>query len=338
MKYTVSTRKRSDTWSYQIFIDGSYYSSKSGFKTKMDAKKAGDKAAVKIKTPTKSKDTFKDVALLYIKDGNKEPATIDTYDNWLKVFEPIHAIELIKLTYRDVAPLIQEYSLTHKYNGSQSILRFGKSVVEFAINKLDYDMKNPFNKVTIEKKSGNAKKEHQILTLAEQRELFDKIDNPEIRFLVMAMALAGLRVSEARGLRFESFKGDKLHVDFQRQKIKGKITLKEVLKSHNSKRVIPLHPDLKNELKKLPTNIDSKALIVEKFYAAQTLIAKYKTLGYKITNHSLRHSYATVVIQNGIDFKTLSVILGDNVQTVMSTYSHVNTDMMAHAQNILTNL
>ena len=141
MKYTVSTRKRSDTWSYQIFIDGSYYSSKSGFKTKMDAKKAGDKAAVKIKTPTKSKDTFKDVALLYIKDGNKEPATIDTYDNWLKVFELIHAIELIKLTYRDVAPLIQEYSLTHKYNGSQSILRFGKSVVEFAINKLDYDMK-----------------------------------------------------------------------------------------------------------------------------------------------------------------------------------------------------
>lgn len=338
MNYTVSIRKRSDTWSYQILVDGSYYASKSGFKTKADAKKAGDKAAVKIKTPVKSKETFKAIAELYIKDGNKEPATIETYNNWLKEYRDIHDLELLKLTYTDVAPIIQAYDLTHKYNGTQSILRFGKSIVEFAINKLDYDMRNPFNKISIDRKSDNGKKEHQILTTVEMRELFDKIVNPEIRFLVMAMALQGLRISEARGLRFDAFKGDKLHINYQRQKVKGKIVLKEVMKSHNSRRIIPLHPDFKDELKKMPINIDKKALVIDKFYASQTLIAHYKSLGYQITNHSLRHSYATAAIQNGLDFKTLSVMMGDNLQTVINTYSHVNTDMMTHAQNVLTNL
>ena len=68
LNYTVSLRKRSDTWSYQIFINGKYYCSKSGFNTKAEAKRAGDREAVKIKVPEKSKDTFLAVAELYIND------------------------------------------------------------------------------------------------------------------------------------------------------------------------------------------------------------------------------------------------------------------------------
>lgn len=336
MNYTVSVRKRSDTWSYQILIDGSYYSSKSGFKTKSEAKKAGDRAALKIKTPTRSKESFKEIAELYIKDGYREPSTVATYEKWLKVFKPIYSVEMLKLSYSDVAPIIHDYYLSHKFNGSQSMLRFGKAVVNFAIKKLDYDMRNPFDKVTIERKTENAKKEHRILTMDEMLVLFDKIDEPYIRFLTMCFGLAGLRLSEARGLRYESFGKDSIIVNSQRQKIKNEIVVKSNMKSYQSKRVVPLHPRLSNEYKTLPISINKSDLIVRDFYSSSKLGHYYKSIGYEISPHSLRHAYSTYCIQQGIDFKTLSELIGDSLEVTISTYSHVNTDMMDRARNILT--
>ena len=118
MNYTVSLRKRGDKWSYQIFIDRKYHSSKSGFKTKAEAKRAGNQAALKIKNPERKKNTFKEIADLYIDDGTKEETTKRAYKSWLKNFKPIHDIEMLKLTYVDVAPVIHDYYKEHKYNGT----------------------------------------------------------------------------------------------------------------------------------------------------------------------------------------------------------------------------
>jgi len=318
-------------------VDGSYYTSESGFKTKSEAKKAGDKAATKIKNPTKSKSTFKAIAELYINDGYREPSTIETYEKWLKVFTPIHHVEMLKLTYTDVSTIIHEYYVNHKYNGSKSMLGFGKAIVNYAITKLDYDMPNPFYKITLTQKSDNLNKEHQILTMSQMLELFNKIDNADIRFLTMCFGLAGLRLSEARGLSFDSFGKDTLSVDKQRLEIKKQIVLKSNMKSYQSNRVVPLDPNLVREFKSIPVSIDKKRLIIEEFYKTGALNKVYKSLGYSITPHSLRHAYSTYCIQMGVDFKTLSELIGDSLEVTMRTYSHVNTDMMDKAKLILTN-
>lgn len=336
MNYTVSVRKRSDTWSYQILVDGSYYSSKSGFKTKSEAKKAGDKAATRIKNPTRPKDSFKAVADLYIKDGIREQSTLESYKNWLKAYSSIYDVRMLKLSYSDIQPVIMDYYATHKYNGTESILRFGKSIVNYAIDKLDYDMRNPFNKIQIVRKTENAKKEHRILTENEMCDLFDNIDNPDFKFLSMCFGLAGLRISEARGLTFNSFQGDTLVITQQRQKIKNQILVKNNMKSEKGKREIPLHPDLKKAYQSIPTSIDKNRLIIETFYQSSQLSKVYNYGGYQITPHSLRHAYATVALQKGVDFKTLSYLLGDTIEVVMRTYAHVNTDMLDHARNVLT--
>ncbi|MCS4455170.1 tyrosine-type recombinase/integrase [Clostridium botulinum] len=44
--------------------------------------------------------------------------------------------------------------------------------------------------------------------------------------------------------------------------------------------------------------------------------------------HELRHTYATKLISNGVDFKTVAQLLGHTVEQTMKTYSHVNDDMM----------
>lgn len=334
MNYTVSVRKRSDTWSYQILVDGSYYSSKSGFKTKSEAKKAGDREAVKIKTPKKSKENFKAIAELYIKDGTKEKTTIRAYESWLNNLEPIHDIDMLKLTYIDVAPIIHDYYINHKYNGTMSLLRFGKSIVNYAIDKLDYDMRNPFNKITVEEKASKSVKKHQILTESEMDVLFNKIVDPDIRFLTMCFGLAGLRISEARGLTRNSFKEKYLVISQQKQLDR---TLKEDTKSKEGHRKIPINPMLKKELLKLPISLDKNQLIIQRHYQSNEVIKIYKDLGYQITPHSLRHAYATIAIQKGVDLKTVSYFLGDTLETVIKTYAHVNIDMIEQGRRVLTN-
>lgn len=50
--------------------------------------------------------------------------------------------------------------------------------------------------------------------------------------------------------------------------------------------------------------------------------------GYNISVHALRHTYGTMLIANGTDFKTAAQLLGHDVEQTMKTYSHVTDDMM----------
>ncbi|BDR64449.1 hypothetical protein K134307016_13830 [Clostridium tetani] len=65
---------------------------------------------------------------------------------------------------------------------------------------------------------------------------------------------------------------------------------------------------------------------------------KLKRHGYKITIHELRHTYATRLIANGVDFKTAARILGHSVEQTLKTYSHVNDDMLKKAHQVIQNI
>ncbi|RHW62664.1 site-specific integrase, partial [Clostridium botulinum] len=62
---------------------------------------------------------------------------------------------------------------------------------------------------------------------------------------------------------------------------------------------------------------------------------KFKKHGYTITFHELRHTYATRLIANGVDFKTVAQILGHSVEQTLKTYSHVNNDMLNKAHSVI---
>jgi len=54
--------------------------------------------------------------------------------------------------------------------------------------------------------------------------------------------------------------------------------------------------------------------------------------------HDLRHTYASRLVANGVDFKTVAELMGDTVQMVISTYSHFTKDMMDKAQIAVNNI
>lgn len=52
----------------------------------------------------------------------------------------------------------------------------------------------------------------------------------------------------------------------------------------------------------------------------------------KVRFHDLRHSFATLALQNGVDVKTLSSMLGHySAGFTLDTYAHVTTSMQHEA-------
>lgn len=82
------------------------------------------------------------------------------------------------------------------------------------------------------------------------------------------------------------------------------------LKSKNSCRVVPIPNDtleLLQEFKKLPiTDINNRILPYSQIQGLTPLLRKYLSkIGLYITIHELRHTYATMLVSNGINFKLL---------------------------------
>ena len=54
--------------------------------------------------------------------------------------------------------------------------------------------------------------------------------------------------------------------------------------------------------------------------------------------HELRHTYATTLVSNGMDFKTAARILGHDIEQTMKTYSHVTDNMLKKASDLINKI
>lgn len=68
-------------------------------------------------------------------------------------------------------------------------------------------------------------------------------------------------------------------------------------------------------------------------------IIKKLDIEKKVRFHDLRHTNATLLLQQGIDFKTIQVRLGhSDINTTLNIYSHVTTDMQKNATEKISSL
>lgn len=157
-------------------------------------------------------------------------------------------------------------------------------------------------------------------------------------FGILLSLNTGMRIGELCALRWNDidYMQNIVIVQHTLQRVYNKDTLpttKIIIgqpKTNKSVRSIPLSKKLQNTIKCLP-DINKNAYILtnnstfmeprtfRRFYAS---FLKKHNIRY-LNFHSLRHSFATRLIQNGADYKCVSEILGHtNINTTMNMYVH----------------
>jgi integrase len=104
----------------------------------------------------------------------------------------------------------------------------------------------------------------------------------------------------------------------------------DTIQIRDNRRIISMESDLEScysELKMVCTKENGKIITPDSFKYASRVI-NYE-LGIKFNFHSLRHTHATILIENGANIKDVQIRLGhSSIETTLDTYTHA-TDQMS---------
>ena len=354
MDYKVSYREKDK--SIQCIInyknnDGEWkQKSKQGFKRQKDAKpwiedtlRELDSTMNTVLNEEYKGVTFKKFIDIYIKDleNHKEPNTIISYKTIANKFSKLDRMALEDIQFIHVQNCANDMlkdglspSTVKEYSGKL------KTILDRAVIPYKVIVANPI-KSGINIPTTKTSKEVKALNKSEVDDLLKKI-HPEKDYMISLIAVTcGLRIGEIMGLTWDDvdFVNGKLYVKKQWKELKDGTWGFGELKSKNSYRNVPIPPKtivaLKNYRANSAIDLINKRLFLDKRTksTATRLFIKYEKLGFNVSVHDLRHTYATMLIASGIDFKTAAMLLGHTVEMTMKTYSHVNQDMIDMATN-----
>lgn len=269
----------------------------------------------------------------------KSTHTVSSYTSDLKQY--LHYLEADgiedtdDITYDEIRDFMQEESEQKASSSSARMaaaIRSFHSYLSFLFNKED-----PSINLTVHK---NQKVLPVYCTKEEIKALMTSFDDSDPRQLLDHAILeliysCGLRVSEACSL-------DINRVDLETGKIR-------VLGKGNKERIVPIPSGAQGLQKKYLTEvrplfcrrhssiyfINALGRPVEPRYIQRLIARKDTELGFQkhITPHKLRHSYATHLLQNGADLRSIQEMLGHSDVGTTEIYTHIQNNEMFKAYN-----
>jgi len=289
-------------------------------------------------------DTYLKEYLYYLKiTKNLAKNTIHSYERDLKAY-----IEFIKDNYhfRDLNQINKEHiqnfsrSLSRKNNSNSTITRKLSSIRSFhryltSENIVDKDISKKIRKPKTKKTLPtvlNIQEIDRIINLTYQSQDALSLRNQALIELAYG---SGLRVSELLNLKISD-----LHLN------KG---LVNILGKGNKERIIPLNENAVLALQKYiiearPLLKAKKAdvLFVNKFGNPLSRVGFFKlikklaqeaNIQKVVSPHTLRHSYATHLLENGADLRTVQELLGHEDILTTENYTHVSKKQLAKVYN-----
>ena len=174
----------------------------------------------------------------------------------------------------------------------------------------------------------------RYLTLDESIQLLESIDgdNAERDFCIITLFLnCGVRISELVGLNLSDIRDDRMRV----------------LGKGNKERTVYLNAACQNaiddwlEIRAQFGAADPYALFITRRHTRVTKAGVHKMLktrfaaagldSSKYSAHKLRHTAATLMLQNGVDVRTLQEVLGHEHLNTTQIYTHVDSASLQNA-------
>ena len=190
-------------------------------------------------------------------------------------------------------------------------------------------LKKEFTNVRIPKKD---RKLPQILSKEEIKALINNADNEKSRLMISLLYSSGLRVSELINMKASEinfYEG----TGWVRKGKGGKDRLFALSK--------PLCADIQKYLEGREQEYlfsKEKPLTTRNIQKIIKKTTQRAGIGKKVTPHTLRHSFATHLLEAGTDIRVIQTLLGHSNLNTTQVYTHVSSDQIKLVKNPLDQL
>lgn len=255
--------------------------------------------------------------------------TIRNYTHCLSVFLKAHYNENNKYEPKIIEDFCQKLA-------KQNV---GENTLHMYINALKYFCEHILGMPPFEIQWVRPKRAHAlpaVLSIGEVKRLFQQLDNIKHRCILYLAYGCGLRVSEIINLKIPDIDSERMqiHIKAAKGKKDRMVTLPESAlyllreyyrqykpKTYLFESTIAGHPYSTNSIQTIFRRAKAKARINK-----------------KASMHTLRHSFATHLLESGTDIRLIQALLGhSNVRTTM-IYTHVTNKTLAKVRSPLDNL
>ena len=173
----------------------------------------------------------------------------------------------------------------------------------------------------------------EVLSTEEVERVLSVVRNPKHRIFLATVYATGLRVSEAVKLKVDDIDGDRgtIHVRYGKGRKERYTILSKSLRKELTGYYKLYRP---SEWLFYGKNLD---VPIAKETGQRVYSAAKKKAGITKPGgiHTLRHSFATHMLEMGVDLKTLQIILGHSNLKTTSLYLHVTTKHLGNVRSPL---
>ena len=221
-----------------------------------------------------------------------------------------------------------KFSISRKISAIKSYLTF--------LEKFNYSTNNYSELITIPKRSKSLPK---VMTRKEISQLIKQVEmntkkNLRDDALIELLYSTGLRVSEVANLKIKDINFEKSEINILGKGNKERV----VIFNNKSKEKIIRY--LKND--KRVISLKTGALFQNKFKeplsprSIQRLLKKYLNfsgINSKYSTHTLRHTFATHLLEGGADIKVIQQLLGHSSPETTKIYTHLSSPALKNVYN-----
>ena len=159
-------------------------------------------------------------------------------------------------------------------------------------------------------------------------EILEACDDLEDEVIIRMLFTTGLRASELLSLKISDIKSD------------GNTSWITVTGKGDKQRMVSLNKSTSEVLDRYIMFVKLKNPKQERIFnfSYSKLLYRIKKLekkvGYKLHPHLLRHSFATELLSNGVDIRTIQLMLGHSSLDVTARYAKVKPQMVREAGRV----
>lgn len=268
--------------------------------------------------------------LTYLNNRRYSPSTVATYSYHVRRFlSELGSIHPLRLGDQDIAGYLERYYVRQRY---------ARSTQNQAVNAIKLFYLTEYQRdieAKIRLRPKRERKLPKVLSADEVAAFLRSFKNEKHRSIFYLVYSGGLRLSEVLNMRLSDIDSRRMVINIRQSK-------------GAKDREVPLSETCLKQLRRYYCSYRPKKWLFEGQkggkYAASSVQHLFKK-GLKAAHihkdlsvHSLRHSYATHLLENGTDIRIIQELLGHNSSKTTDIYTHVSNALKSKIQNPLDRL